>query len=227
MAYLTGTRHLAEQVQEEAGKLNTSPVRSVDRPSGIEIRPYHPPTALNAGYSQARQRTYLSATLGSMDDLQRRVGGGKVTRLVTEQPLPTGSTGERMFVLNPSQKKALDPAVIAWAVRQTIAAGGRAAWLCASHPEAEDVQMLLTGFGHDVYRLRAGDDSSVDAWSRAPLGHLVTAGRYDGLDLAGDVCKLVVITTVPQSSSEFERLGVNLVVVTPDNVLTLNEAFAT
>ena len=53
-------------------------------PSGIEIRPYHPPTALNAGYSQAKQRLYLSATLGSMDDLQRRVGGGRITRLVTE-----------------------------------------------------------------------------------------------------------------------------------------------
>ena len=31
--------------------------------SGIEIRPYHPPTALNSGYSQAKQRIYLSATL--------------------------------------------------------------------------------------------------------------------------------------------------------------------
>ncbi|MFI6774880.1 hypothetical protein [Nocardia sp. NPDC050412] len=141
-------------------------------PSGIEIRPYHPPTALNAGYSQARQRIYLSATLGSMDDLQRRVGGGKVTRLVPEQPLPTGSTGERMFVLNPSQKKALDPAVVAWAVGQTIAAGGRAAWLCVSHPEADDVQMLLTGFGHDVYRLRAGDDSSGGCLELRPIGPL-------------------------------------------------------
>ena len=48
----------------------------------------------------------------------------------------------------------------------------------------------------------------VDTWSRAPDGHLVTAGRYDGLDLAGDVCKLVIITTVPQASSEFERFVV-------------------
>ena len=45
-------------------------------PSGIEIRPYHPPTALNTQYSRTKQRIYLSATLGSMDDLQRRIGGG-------------------------------------------------------------------------------------------------------------------------------------------------------
>ena len=48
----------------------------------------------------------------------------------------------------------------------------------------------------------------VDTWSRVPEGNLVTAGRYDGLDLPGDMCKLVIITTVPQASSEFERFVV-------------------
>jgi hypothetical protein len=177
-------------------------------PSGIELRPYHPPTALNAGYSQAKQRIYLSATLGSMDDLQRRVGGGQVTRLVTEQPLPAGTTGERMFVLNPSSIEALDPNVLAWALGQAQTAGGKAAWLCASHSEADTLQAVLGGLGQPIYRLRAGDDTAVDGWSRAPQGHLITAGRYDGLDFAGDICRLVIITTVPQASSEFERFVV-------------------
>ncbi|APU15225.1 DEAD/DEAH box helicase family protein [Actinoalloteichus fjordicus] len=177
-------------------------------PSGIEIRPYHPPTALNAGYSQAKQRIYLSATLGSMDDLQRRIGGGRATRLVTEHPLLPGATGERMFALNASSEQALDPGVLRWALEQAQAAGGKAAWLCASHSEADTLQAILGGLGHPVYRLRAGDDTAVDGWSRAPQGQLITAGRYDGLDFPGDICKLVIITTVPQASSEFERFVV-------------------
>jgi hypothetical protein len=177
-------------------------------PSGIEIRPYHPPTALNASYSQAKQRIYLSATLGSMDDLQRRVGGGQITRLITEQPLPEGTTGERKFVLNPSTIEALDARVLDWALGQVQAAGGKAAWLCASHSEADSLQTILEGRGQSVHRLRAGDDTAVDGWSRASQGHLVTAGRYDGLDFAGDICRLVIITTVPQASSEFERFVV-------------------
>jgi hypothetical protein len=177
-------------------------------PSGIEIGPYHPPTALNPGYSQAKQRIYLSATLGSMDDLQRRVGCGQITRLVTEQPLPQGATGERVLVLNSSGDQASDETVLDWALEQVAAAGGRAAWLCASHAEADAFQTQLTSVGHPVYRLRPGDDDMVDAWSRAKQGQLVTAGRYDGLDLPGDVCKLVIITTVPQASSEFERFVV-------------------
>jgi hypothetical protein len=114
-------------------------------PSGIEIRPYHPPTALNPGYSRAKQRIYLSATLGSMDDLQRRVGGCRVTRLRPERPLPPGATGERVFVLNPSQEQVDHPDVLTWALDQTNAAGGRAAWLCASHAEADAFQACSPG----------------------------------------------------------------------------------
>ncbi|MFD0252084.1 MULTISPECIES: DEAD/DEAH box helicase family protein [unclassified Streptomyces] len=177
-------------------------------PSGIEIRPYHPPTALNTQYSRAKQRIYLSATLGSMDDLQRRVGGGPVTRLTTASPLPSSATGARRLVLNPSAEPAFAQNVLGWALAQAQAAGGRAAWLCASHAEADTLEETLTASGHHVYRLRPGDDSMVDTWSRVAAGHLITAGRYDGLDLAGDLCKLVIITTVPQASSEFERFVV-------------------
>jgi hypothetical protein len=176
--------------------------------SGIEIRPYHPPTTLNAGYSQAKQRIYLSATLGSMNDLQRRIGGRHVVRLVPDQPLVPGGTGQRRFILNPGSQQPFEYNVLAWARHQAVAAGGRAAWLCASHAEADMLQGLLTEAGQAVFRLRAGDDDMVDAWSRASAGHLVTAGRYDGLDLAGDVCRLVIITAVPQASSEFERFVV-------------------
>lgn len=177
-------------------------------PSGIEIRPYHPPTQLNAGYSQAKQRIYLSATLGSMDDLQRRVGGERVVRLVPDTPLPSGSTGERRFVLNPTGGEPLDDTVLDWALDEADSAGGRAAWLCASHSEADALQDWLVAADEKVFRLRPGDDDMVDLWSRAQKGHLVTAGRYDGLDLPGDMCNLVVLTSVPQASSEFERFVV-------------------
>ena len=39
----------------------------------------------------------------------------------------------------------------------------------------------------------------------AQRGHLVTAGRYDGLDLVGEICRLVIITTVPRANSEIDR----------------------
>ena len=177
-------------------------------PTAIEIRPYHPPTTLMPSYSRSRQRIYLSGTLGTMDDLQRRVGTATITKLETDEPLPPGASGYREFFLNPSGGKPLDPETIDWAMEQVKAAGGRAAWLCASHSEADTLETILHARGESTFRLKPTNDDIVDTWAAAQRGHLITAGRYDGLDLAGDICKLVIITTVPQASSEFERFVV-------------------
>lgn len=176
--------------------------------SAVEIRAYHPPTRLVAGYAQAKQRLYLSATLGSMDDLQRRVGGHRVRRLTPEEPLPAGATGTRQFILNSSGKPAFDDDVLEWSLSQAARAGDRAAWLCASNAEADILEDLLLERRLNAIRLRAGDDEKFDAWIAASRAHLITAGRYDGLDLPGDVCRLVIVTSVPQASSEFERFVV-------------------
>ncbi|OZD06448.1 hypothetical protein CH275_09500 [Rhodococcus sp. 06-235-1A] len=177
-------------------------------PSGIEIRPYHPPTTLDKWYASAKQRIYLSATLGTMDDLQRRVGGRQIVALSTADPLNAASTGERLFILNPSPEEALGPNTLAWALDQSTKAGGRTAWLCSSHAEADALQAKLVAKSLTVFRLKPSDDSMFDSWTHAAAGHLIAAGRYDGLDLAGDLCKLVIITSVPQASSEFERFVV-------------------
>ena len=98
--------------------------------------------------------------------------------------------------------------VLGWALGQVQAAGGRRPGCAPATARRTPSRRTSGGRGQQVYRLRAGDDTAVDAWSRAARGHLVTAGRYDGLDLAGDICRLVIITTVPQASSEFERFVV-------------------
>lgn len=67
---------------------------------------------------------------------------------------------------------------------------------------------MLDETGHSVFRLRAGDDSAVERWRDAPCAQLVTAGRFDGLDFPDDVCRLVIIPSVPAASSEFERFTV-------------------
>ena len=177
-------------------------------PSAIEIGPYHPPTQLNRWYSSAKQRIYLSATLGSMDDLQRRIGGMPIVKLETGSPIPDTSTGTRVLAINPTDLPSDDPTIIDWVLQQIPHSDGRAAWLCSSNAEADIVEDTLIKHGERVFRLQAGSDDNFGAWSSASRGQLVTAGRYDGLDLAGDICQLVIIPTVPRASSEFERFVV-------------------
>jgi hypothetical protein len=173
-------------------------------PSAIEIRPYHPPTQTLPGYRQGRQLLYLSATLGTMDDLQRRLGVAPVVN-VLDEPVAEDQVGQRLFLLNPGDDAALTDTPVEFALAQAKRSG-RAAWLCASHAEADQVQVLLADRGVSTYRLRGGgDDGALDHWAADVSGHLVTAGRYDGLDLAGDLCRLVILPSVPAASTEFER----------------------
>ena len=87
-------------------------------------------------------------------------------------------------------------------------AGERVAWLCSSHQEADQVQGTLDHLRLSTFRLKPGDDTALESWRKARNGHLIAAGRFDGLDFAGDICRLVVIPSVPAASSEFERFVV-------------------
>jgi hypothetical protein len=180
--------------------------------TGVEIRPYHPPTQTVPGYARASHRLYLSATLGRPGDLQRRLGTDPIVTIDTPVDLCTATTGRRTFLLNPSSSGPLSDRVLGFALHQCEAAfadgPGRAAWLCASNDEADKVEELLRDAGRTVFRLRAGDDVPYEQWRTTPQAQLVTAGRFDGLDLPDDTCRLVIIPSVPAASTEFERFAV-------------------
>ena len=176
--------------------------------SGIEIRPYHPPTSLNPGYSKASSAS-TSRPRSARWTTSNVVLAAQACRV--SFPIIRYRQAHRRapFRAQSDSGPTVDDHVFGWALKQVSAAGGRAAWLCASHAESRRASgFSLTATGQAVFRLRPGDDDMVDIWSRVPTGNLVTAGRYDGLDLPGDICKLVIITTVPQASSEFERFVV-------------------
>ena len=175
-------------------------------PTAIEIRPYHPPTQTLAGYSRAQQRIYLSATLGTMDDLQRRLGIRQPVPIITPPEMQRDQTGRRIFLINPTSDRSSEDEAFLFAMAQS-ARTPRTAWLCASSMEADDIEAQLLATDQDVFRLVAGDDAPLERWMRQ-RGHLVAAGRFDGLDLKSDLCRLVVLPSIPAASTEFERFVV-------------------
>jgi Type III restriction enzyme, res subunit/Helicase C-terminal domain len=181
-------------------------------PTAIEIRPYHVPSQTVAGYNRSRQRVYLSATLGQSGDLQRRLGVREVSTAAMTPAASQSDLGRRAFLVNPTQDATLSEASWAFAMQQAAAAandgGGRVAWLCSSHSEADLVQAKLEEDEQSVVRLGSGEDPGLDRWRTSRNCHLVTAGRFDGLDFPDDVCRLVIIPSVPAASTEFERFVV-------------------
>lgn len=170
----------------------------------ILIRPFIPPTSENEPFTGANQRLYLSATLGRAGELERAFGRSKIARL----PLPDGRSprsGRRYFVF----ADLADGDTNQLATEVTTAAG-KALVLATSTDAAKKA---ADGLNVNGWPILGKDDieKSLDAFATKDHAILALAGRYDGIDLPDDACRLVCLEGLPDWAHLQERfLGSSL-----------------
>ena len=181
----------------------------------ISIRPYCLPTQTVSRWSDPEQRIYFSATIGDPADLQRRLGCGPIAKIAPHQDAAT--LGRRMIVLNNDQEPFSDsvvPARIGAVIRAALAKHPKAVWMCASHAQAHHLEQTIApwleenGLPHSpVWHVgKRGDE--IDEFKAADSGHLFAAGRFDGMDFAGDDCRLVILAALPRAVNDQESFVV-------------------
>jgi hypothetical protein len=148
------------------------------------------------------RRLYLSATVGTVDDLQRRLGAPPMEKLgASVQP----QQGERMVVIRDGVD-VLDEDELITEVRPILESRKKALWLCARKDTAANVRdsLIFSGLEGEV-RLLEGDNGFDEPFAEESVGHLVAAGRYDGMDFPGEACRLEVVPEVPVATSDLEE----------------------
>lgn len=169
--------------------------------SAIQIRPMIPPTFENRVFSQAAQRIYLSATLGAGGELERAFGRRDIQRM----PLPTKSSprsGRRFFVF-PDLVAGGDANGVA---KRIVAATDKALVLSQDTVlRTESAAENLAGEDVPVFGKAELDRNGLDTFAEAKTGVLGLANRYDGLDLPGDACRIVVLGGSPDAVGLQER----------------------
>lgn len=168
--------------------------------SGILIRPYLPPTHQNSLFTNARQRIYLSATLGGGGELERAFGRPEIIRLKQPDGSPAPRNGRRFFVF-PEYVENTDVTTLS---RDIVKSAGKALILAPRTERAmNDAQLLAQPewpvLGIDNVR------ESMTHFTGLEHGVCGLAARYDGLDLPGDSCRLVVLDEVPEHGNLQER----------------------
>jgi DEAD/DEAH box helicase/Helicase C-terminal domain len=159
----------------------------------ILIRPLSPPTMLHAPFADAAQRIYMSATLGAGGELERITGVRKIERL----PIPRGwerhSSGRRLFIL---PNRSMKDADIATLRAKVITQAGRGLVLTPHQGIATGVGEALKKAGIAV--LTSSDiEHNTDAFTQKSNAALVLTNRYDGIDLPGDTCRLLIMEGLP------------------------------
>jgi hypothetical protein len=169
--------------------------------NGIQIRPMIPPTFENTVFTRATQRIYLSATLGNGGELERAFGRSNIARM----PLPTKTpprSGRRLFVF-PDLVAGKDPVAV---TQRILALTGKALILSQETvANTEASAERLAGEGVQVWGRDDLERGGLRAFAQSGTGVLGLANRYDGLDLPGDACRIVVLEGKPNAVGLQER----------------------
>lgn len=161
----------------------------------VTLTPPFVPVSTLPYFAAGVRRVYLSATLGSLDVFARTFG-----RTPKKVIAPSTTAGEcERLVLIPSKADSVDDDVASTA---TVLAEHKALVLVPTHsraqkwkpaalvPEREKVSEAVRTF-------RAATASQKDK--------LVLVGRYDGVDLPGDTCRMMIIDDLPRGSGPLEH----------------------
>jgi hypothetical protein len=168
----------------------------------ILIRPLLPPTFSHTPFNAAKQRIFMSATLGAGGDLERLTGRKKIHRI----PAPTGwdtqGVGRRFFIF---PEMSLSEADLIELRKALMVRAGRSVVLVPSDYLADTIaEQITNSIGFPVFRA-ADIESSKDNFVATSQAVAVIANRYDGVDFAGNDCRLLFIEGLPKAMNSQER----------------------
>lgn len=172
----------------------------------ILIRPIIPPTKSHAPFSNAKQRIYMSATLGNGGDLERLTGVSNIFRL----PIPDGwdkqGIGRRFFLF---PERSLDKDDVNLFLEDTIKSSGRSVVLTKDFPSSK----IFKKFVDEKIKYETFDASDIEESKETFLSkeHAVAiiANRYDGIDFAEDEARTLIILDLPTSTNLQEKFLVS------------------
>ena len=175
--------------------------------SSISIRPISPPTFDHPPFANARQRIFMSATLGEGGELERITGVRKIERLPVPEGWDKEGTGRR-FIMFP--ERSLTPEIATTVAISLVGDSIRSLILAPNRYQAQSVTDNLDALSPSPAIFSAHDiEDTLDPFLKEEHAALVLHNRYDGLDLPGDMCRLEWISGLPAATSPQETFLLN------------------
>ena len=172
----------------------------------ILIKPLIPPTWVHSPFEKAKQRIYMSATLGLGGDLERLTGRANIKRLPIPSGWDTQGIGRRFFIF---PEKSLDDEQIIHLRRTLMAKAGRSIVLTSNNESAKEISNDVdVHLGFPVFTANELEASKSNFLVN-DHAVAVIANRYDGIDFPEDDCRLLFVDGLSQSTNLQERFFIN------------------
>jgi Type III restriction enzyme, res subunit/Helicase C-terminal domain len=161
----------------------------------ILIRPVIPPTWIHSPFSNAKQRIFMSATLGEGGDLERLTGRRYIKRLTIPSGWDRQGIGRRFFVF---PGLSLDEDKLSVLRNDLMKEAGRSLVLVTSELKEKETRELI----HSTLSIPTFSATDIETtkanFLAEPNAAAVIANRYDGIDFPGDDCRILFIDGLPQ-----------------------------
>ena len=183
--------------------------------SAWSIRPMIPPTFQHPAFIDPVQRVYLSATLGEAGELERAFGRSPIARIPSPPAWERTGSGRRFFVFPDLAR--FDPATDTVSEapyesgQQDVLADLEQPSLQTRLADLAPKRLILTQEHRTATRIAAelkvpesekyrASDTTVETFKNVDRGTLLAPNRYDGMDLADDSCRFMIMEDVPTAS---------------------------
>ncbi|WP_314716970.1 DEAD/DEAH box helicase [Sphingobium yanoikuyae] len=168
----------------------------------ILIRPLIPPVWTHGPYANAKQRIYMSATLGAGGDLERLTGTASIKRLPAPEGFRSTGVGRRFFIF---PGLSLEPAECEKLRLKMQKLAGRSVVLTPNDAAAAAIGKQVKELD-DFEIFNASDiENSKDDFVKAEKAAAIMAGRFDGIDFPDDECRLLCLDGLPKATNAQER----------------------
>ena len=170
--------------------------------NNILIRPVIPPTMTHQPFANAKQRIYMSATLGASGELERITGVSDISRLPVPEGWDQQGLGRRLFFFPEAKftEEESDKIVLEMATETD-----RSLMLVPDDKTVDEYKNIVDRKTDlkvfDKYSLEDTKKDFIDSNNSIAI----LANRFDGIDLSDEECRFLIIKNLPKGTHLQEK----------------------
>ena len=168
----------------------------------IEIRPPCPDVEMLIGFNQAKRRVYLTATLENESVLVTELNADATSVNTPITPKNASDLGDRIILAPLELNPQIDYAKIQEMLK-TFANAPASKNVVVLVPSDKDAERW-SRFADAILHVDDMRTTLSEMQSGKHIGLVVLVNKYDGVDLPGDACRILVIDGVPTPASPHE-----------------------
>ena len=168
----------------------------------LEIEPFFPNTDLVPSFRRAKRRIYMTATLADDSVIFTHFGADSSKIITPIVPVSSQSIGDRMILM----PQALNTAITLTDIRELLIELSKEVNVVVIVPS----DATASKWKDSASQILSGHEKVVEGVEKlrtnSQPGLTVIVNRYDGIDLPGDACRVLVIADLPEVTSYSDRL---------------------